>query len=202
MSTLVKIALVLTVALLAASPAGAVTEPKTGTEYPDTLGVEVDGETILLTATGAGLREKTFLKVDVYSIVSYLDCEVEPGDDAARTVLTSDAPKRIQMDLRRSFGRDKLVDTFRDVIGKNYDDTSAFADDLQTFLAYFDRDAQEGDRLVFDYHPGRGLTTILNGEVKGVIDNPEFAQALWTVWFGEKPADKGLRRDLTAQFAR
>ena len=34
------------------------------------------------------------------------------------------------------------------VIEKNYDDTSAFDADMETFQAYFTRDAQEGDIIV------------------------------------------------------
>lgn len=177
---------------LLAGAAGAVTEPKTGVEYPDAI--TVDGAD--LQVTGVGLREKTFMKVDVYTIVSYVADAASLGDDPAMALLTVDAPKRIQMNLRRGFSREKLVNSFSEVIEKNYDDTSAFDADMETFLAYFDRDAQENDTLVFDYAPGTGLRTTLNGEQKGVIANPTFAQALWTVWFGAKPADKGLREAL------
>jgi hypothetical protein len=44
-----------------------------------------------------------------------------------------------------------------------------------------------------------GLTTELNGEVKGTIANPALTEALWTVWFGEKPANKGLRKALSGE---
>jgi hypothetical protein len=181
--------------------ATAVVEPETKTEYPDEIDIEAAGETITLMATGVGLREKTFLKVDVYTIVSYVARDAGLGDDPGHDLRTLDVPKRIQMDLLRGFSRQKLVDSFQDVIDKNYEDTAAFAADLETFLAYFDRDAEDGDRLIFEHVPGRGLTTSLNGEVKGVIDNADFSQALWTVWFGEKPANDGLKRDLTAALA-
>ena len=108
-------------------------------------------------------------------------------------------PKRLQMDLRRGFSREKLVNSFSEVIEKNYDDLSAFEADMAVFMAYFDRDAQEKDRIVFSHVPGTGLVTELNGEVKGTIANPAFSEALWTVWFGEKPADKGLRGALCGE---
>jgi len=182
---------VLCLALLA-GVAGAVTESKTGVEYPDA--VTVDGTE--LHVTGCGLREKTFMKVDVYTIVSYVADTAALGDDPALGIMAEDMARRIQMNLRRGFSREKLVNSFKDVIEKNYDDTSAFAAEMETFLAYFDRDAQENDTLVFDYVPGAGLRTTLNGEVKGVIDSPALARALWTVWFGAKPADNGLKKAL------
>ena len=180
--------------------AGAIVEPETKVEFPDEITVEVAGQAQTLRATGVGLREKTFLKVDVYVIVSYLLAGAVPGDDPGAAVRNLDVPKRIQMSLLRSFSREKLVNSFTEVIEKNYDDTSAFAADLAVFLAYFQRDAEEKDELIFDYVPGQGLTTRLNGETKGVIDNFAFVQALWTVWFGAKPASDGLKRELLSCF--
>jgi len=175
----------------------AITEPKSEAEYPDTVTMTVGGEEVTLEATGVALRERTFMKVDVYTIVSYVAAGTDLGDQPHVTLRTMDAPRRIQMDLRRSFGRDKLVSSFSEVIEKNYDDLTPIADDMATFLAYFDRDAEDGDRIVFSYAPGVGLTTELNGEVKGVIAGQAMAEALWTVWFGDKPADKGMRKALS-----
>ena len=176
--------------------AGAITEPKTKVEYPDQITVTVDGAEVGLKATGVGLREKTFAKVDVYVIVSYVAADAALGDDPGAALRALDAPKRIQMDLRRGFSRKKLIGAFKDVIEKNYQDMSAFETDMATFFEYFDRDAEDGDKIVFDYAPGAGLTTSLNGEIKGNIDNLAFVEALWTVWFGEKPASGGLKKDL------
>jgi hypothetical protein len=182
--------------LLVPALALAITEPESGMQYPDTVTATVAGKSVTMTATGVALREKTFLGVDVYTIVSYVDATADLGDDPAASLRTIDAARRLQMDLRRGFGRDKLVDSFSSVIEKNYDDLSPFAADMATFLAYFDRDAQEDDRIVFEYLPGVGLVTTLNGEVLGTIENPAFTTALWTVWFGDEPADEGMREDL------
>ncbi len=176
-----------------------ITEKKTGTEYPDQITVSVGDQEVTLDATGVGLREKTFLKVDVYTIVSYVVSGADlEGDDLGLALCKLQQPKRLRMDLRRSFSREKLIHAFVEVIEKNYEDTSGFADDLQIFKGYFTRDAQDGDVIIFDYVPGKGLTTTLNGEVKGIIRNPTFAEALWSVWFGKKPANNGLKRDLLA----
>ena len=117
----------------------------------------------------------------------------------AQALQQSKAPKRIQMDLRRSFSRQKLIDSFQKVIEKNYDDTSAFAADMETFFGYFQRDAQEKDQIIFEYVPSGGLSTILNGKRQGTIENPAFVEALWTVWFGDKPADGNLKKALLSK---
>ena len=83
-----------------------------------------------------------------------------------------------------------------DVIEKNYDDLAPLAADMAFFEGYFTRDDQEGDVILFTYLPGAGLTTNLNGEDKGVITNPQFVEALWSVWLAEKPANGGMKKKL------
>jgi hypothetical protein len=187
----------LTVPLLAS----AMVEPDTKREYSDELTVGEGDAQYTLVGTGVALREKTILKVDVYVIASYVCSKAKfEGDENAKAaaLLGLDGNKRLIMDLTRGFSAEKLKGAFSEVIEKNYDDMSAFQDDMDGFLAYFTKDAEEGDNLVFDYQPQVGLTTILNGETKGVINNFEFVKALWTVWFGEKPANGGMKKALVA----
>ena len=193
-----RLALAATAALmLAAVQAAAVVESKTGTEYPDKITITTEAGDLALTATGAALREKTMLKVDVYTIASYVADGVDLGGERAAALWTLEAPKRLRMDLRRSFSREKLINAFREVIEKNYPDTAPFAADMQAFEAYFTRDAQSGDVILFTYLPGVGVTTELNGEVKGTIANPKFTEALWSVWFGNEPVNRDMQAHLS-----
>ena len=181
--------------------AGAIVEPETEMEYDDTVTIETEGASHTLNVTGVGLREKTFMKVNVYVIVSYVAEGTELKGDLGKALLELDAPKMIRMDLVRGFSREKLVNAFKDVIEENYEDQSACAADMETFFAYFKKDAEEKDILIFTYLPGTGLKTVLNGEDQGLITNFEFVKALWTVWFGEDPASDGLKEDLLAKVA-
>ena len=192
----IRCALLLLVALLIPVSAAAIVEPETKTEYPDTLNLTADETPYTLTATGVALREKTFLSIDVYVIVSYVLAGQTFTGDAGVALMHADVPKRLQMDLTRGFSAEKLKNAFKDGVDDNFDDQSAFAADMDRFLAYFQRDAQEGDEIIFDYHPAVGLTTHLNGEVKGVIKNVAFVEALWSVWFGKEPADDDMKEDL------
>ena len=174
----------------------ATTEPDTETVYEDALTVNgVD-----LVVTGVALREKTFLKVDVYTIVSYVKKGASLGENKAAGLLNLEEPKMLQMDLTRGFSNEKLKKAFSEVIEENYDDLSAFQSDMDTFLGYFTADAEEGDKLIFGYCPAEGLTTSLNGTELGVITNVEFMKALWTVWFGAEPANEDMRDNLVAAF--
>jgi len=178
--------------------AGAVVEPKTKTEYPDEVTLEGTDQVVTLRATGVALREKTIMKVDVYTIVGYVDASATLTGDKAEAFIDLLAPKRLQMDLTRGFGVDKLKKSFSDVIKKNFDDMTPFAADMEVFLGYFTKEAEEGDKLVFDFCPMKGLSTELNGEHMGTIENVEFMKALWSVWFGKKPANDGMKEKLLA----
>lgn len=192
------VGLALTVLLAFPLIASAMVESDTEREYPDEINIGVGEAGYTLVGTGVALREKTFLKVDVYIIASYVCSKATFGDDKAAELLALDGNKRLVMDLTRGFSADKLKNAFAEVIEKNYEDMSAFDSDMATFLGYFTKDAEEGDNLVFDYQPQVGLTTTVNGETMGVINNFEFVKALWTVWFGEKPANGGMKKDLVA----
>ncbi len=192
---------VLTLSFLVVSPKAtlALVEPGSEIEYPDEVMLN-DGEVDYnLVITGVGLREKTFLKIDVYAIASYVAEGTELGEEQGLALVVADVPKELRMNILRNFGREKLIKSFSDVINDNYDDTSGFDAEMTTFFDYFVNDAKDGDTLLFSYLPGTGLTTHLNGELKGVITNTAFVEALWTVWFGEDPANKGLRADLLSQ---
>lgn len=173
--------------------AGAIVEPKTGFEYPDQITV---GETTAMSATGVGIREKTFLKFNVYTIVSYVMDGTDLGDNPGEALINFDGPKKLQMDLCRGFSKSKLINAFKDVIDNNYKDQSAFATDMTTFFAYFTRDAEENDKIEFMYSPDNKLVTTVNGQEMGTIDNFEFVKALWSVWFAEKPASDSLKDSL------
>lgn len=187
--------------LLLPLTAGAIVEPDTEMEYDDTVVIDSEVGSHTLTVTGVGLREKTFLKVNVYVIVSYVVEGTKLEGDQGAALLNLDAPKMIRMDMVRGFSCEKLTNSFKDVIEKNYDDLSPFQAEMDEFLALFTKDPEEGDELVFTYLPSAGLKTVLNGEDLGVITNFEFVKALWTVWFGEKPANGGLKEDLLAKVA-
>ena len=188
-----------------ATAAGEFVEPRSQTAFPDRITIANGAGTATLVATGAGLRQRTIMKIDAYAIVSYvsagldLAAAADAGVDPGAAIRVVDAPKRIQLDLKRNAPRDRLIGSLAKAIAANYPDMSAFSDDLAAFRACFDRDGREGDRIVFDYLPDAGLVITLNGEFKGAIAGPAFMEALWSVWFGARPVDERLKQDLTAR---
>jgi hypothetical protein len=61
------------------------------------------------------------------------------------------------------------------------------------------RDVAAGDRCAFMYIPGAGTSLLINGKRQGIVTGAEFAKAYFSIWFGEKPLDAGLKQQLLGQ---
>ncbi len=65
--------------------------------------------------------------------------------------------------------------------------------EINQYAAWLNKDMKKGSVSESIYVPGKGLTLILDGVVKGTIKDKEFARMYYTYSLGEK-ADKKLRR--------
>ena len=65
--------------------------------------------------------------------------------------------------------------------------------EIKQYADWLNQDMKKGSVSESIYVPGKGLTLILNGVVKGTIKDKEFARMYYTYSLGEK-ADKKLRK--------
>ncbi len=85
-------------------------------------------------------------------------------------------------------------------IKDNLDDEAftAVEDRVAQFNALY-RDVQPGDRYALAYIPGQGTTLRLNDKPLGRIEGDDFARAVFAIWLGERPIDKGFKRRLLGE---
>lgn len=179
-----SLALVLSAA--GTSPAHAGT--KQGVTMPDTVSVE--GKTLVL--NGMGLREATFLKVDVYVAGLYL--EAKSSD--ANAILAGDKIKRIHLVFKRDVDRDEMIDALNSAFNKNAGDKKAeLKPHMKTFSGFLAA-LPEGSSMTMTHVPGKGLTVAINGKDKGTVANDDFARVIFAGWLGSKAGDGGLKRQL------
>jgi|GEM_PF-600884 len=196
---LVSIALMVVSCALTVSPVGAadIVEEDTGTGFPQSIALEAGGKTFDLVATGVGLREATFLKVNVYAAASYVAVGFDGGKHPAEALVAADMPKRIVMKFVRDVGADDVSKAYREGLEKNAkNEMKAFAEDLDAFLGFFSKDVKVGDTMTITYVPGIGLSATHNDRSLEAIADPGLARAVWAIWFGKKPVSKNLRRDM------
>ena len=148
----------------------------------------VGGTTLKL--NGMGVRTKTMLKVKVYVAGLYL---ATPSHDAA-AIIATDEPKQVVMHfLYKKVEKDKLTEAWREGFANNSAAAlPALKARLDEFCALWP-DMASGERAVITYIPGTGTRLELNGKEAGVIPGKDFADAMFAVWLGAKPADAGLK---------
>jgi hypothetical protein len=165
-----------------------------GITLPDTMNI---GEKTCRLA-GDGIRKKLFIKV--YAAGLYLD---KPTIDLEE-VINDDQAKAVLMHfVYRKVTADKLNNAWREGFAKNTPGAgSELKKRMANFIALFKDAAVRGDRILFTYRPGQGTTVTFNDRQLGTIPGHDFNRALMKVWFGESPADRGLKESVASALAR
>lgn len=168
-----------------------------GTAYAGTLeGVtlpdaqDVGGHELVL--NGMGLREATFLRVDVYVAGLYLPAKT--ADPA--TILAATEPKRLVMSFVRNLGKGKLAGAWTEGFEKN---SGAAAAEVGPGLASLNgsmEDVKKGDTIVLTYIPDAGTTVTVKGKDAVTIPGEAFQRVLFSIWLGPHPPNAGLREGL------
>ena len=179
------------ISLAIPAPAQEIAESHTGTKFAVKL-----GDTTLL---GTGLRTKTMLKVKVYAAGLYVADSAIAGPlkgkaaspDLYQQLVSGDFHKVIVMKFLRDVSTSQIRDAFRESLGNAGPNT-------ETWLAYFN-DIKTGQEIVISWVPGTGLATKVAGADKAPINDKAFATAVFSIWFGEKPVQEDLKKDLVAR---
>ncbi len=136
---------------------------------------------------GSGLREKYFF--DLYVSALYL---TETSSDA-KSIINADQEMCIRIKLvSDKVTRDKFVETVKEGF-ENSSEGKATESEINGFMEFFSKQFKSGDDIILIYKPGVGVQAFMNGEKLGTQSGLEFKKALWAIWFGDTPADKGLK---------
>ena len=159
-------------------------------------GAEVAGSMLVL--NGAGIRYKAVFKVYVAGL--YLSRKA--GSPEAVTSATG--PKRMRITMLRDIDSGELGKLFSRGIEDNMD-KSAFIKLIpgvmrmsQIFSDH--KKLLAGETFLIDWIPGRGTVLTIKGKVEGEpFKEPEFFNALMSIWLGRSPADWQLKEQLLGQ---
>jgi len=172
--------------VLFAFPAGAA--ELGGVSMADEL--SVNGKQLVL--NGLGLREATWLKVDVYVAGLYL----ERLSSDPEAIIDSDTTKRIAMEFVRKVKRKSIAGAWDEGFEKNAGaEAEALSERVDRLNAYM-IDFKAGDTMSFTHLPGAGVEVVVNGASRGTIEGDDFARVLWRIWLGPEPPNPGLKSGL------
>jgi hypothetical protein len=159
-----------------------------GVSFPE----QIQSEDAVLKLNGLGLRQATFLKVDVYVAALY----VAQTSSDADAILESNTPKEIILHFVRDVGHGDLSKGWDEGFEKNAkSQLPALRERIGAFKGLM-TDLQTGERLRFAYEPGAGVHVDINGTVKGTIAGDDFARALFSIWLGAHPPNADLKTGL------
>jgi hypothetical protein len=164
----------------------------------EVAGVKLDEQIRLgdsdLTLNGAGLRKKLFFKVYVAGL--YLPKRGASASD----ILTSPAPKRVQLVMLRELTAEAFMEALNKGIDANL--TAAEKSAVKARLDGFGQlvlslgKAREGDVFQLD-ETAAGSQLMVNGKAQGKpIAGADFYRALLKVWLGEHPVQDDLKQAL------
>jgi hypothetical protein len=160
-----------------------------GVALPDSVTV---GQTELV-LNGLGLREASMLKVDVYVAGLYL--EQKSSDPGA--ILASDQIKHLHMDfVYKKVATKKITKAWEDGIEANVPDQAASLAAPLAQLNGWMEEMVRGDTMSFTSIPGKGLEVVVKEQRKGLIEDPAFAAAFWSIFLGPEPPNEGLKTGL------
>ena len=159
-----------------------------GVSFPEQ--VQAEGTTLKL--NGLGLRQATFMKVNVYVAALYV---AQPSGDA-NAILESTAPKEIMLHFVRDVSRSDLNKGWDEGFEKNAkDELPVLKERIEAFKGLM-ADMKTDQQLSFLHQPGEGVQVAVDGTVKGTIEGDDFARALFSVWLGSLPPNPELKAGL------
>jgi len=158
-------------------------------------GVTFPGEKVVagktLTLNGVALLKK-FGFVKVYAGGFYCERPVTTAEEA----ITSEQIKQFHLHyLTDKATAVKLREGFVELLEDNNpkEMIDAHRSEIETYTSWYDKDMAPGKTSVTTYEPGKGLTLVWQGEVKGTIPGDEFAQMYFRYVFGDK-ADESITK--------
>jgi hypothetical protein len=157
-----------------------------GVTMPDST--TVDGKTLVL--NGLGLREATFLKIDVYVAGLYLETK---SSDAQAILGATTETKKIVMQFVRNVKQSKMEEAWREGFEKNAGDALAeFEERIGKFLGWIPA-AKTGSTMGLTFLPGKGVQVEIDGAIQGSVPGDDFARLLLSIWLGPDPPNAGLK---------
>ena len=166
------------------------------TAAPQIAGVSLEDKVIYdnydYKLKGAGIRKKLVLKLYVGSL--YTNREAEDTDK----ILKGPVASVIRLDIISGIITSKLM---KETVQEGFDkamegDTSSLQNEIDNFIAVFSEEINKGDQFTFVSLPGVGVTAYKGTEKLTVVLDDKFREVLFSIWLGNDPADKKLKKKM------
>lgn len=148
--------------------------------------VKMGGKTLSL--NGVGLRQATFLNVNVYAGGLYL----ETPSHSAEAIASSDELKTVELYFLRDVEGEKIKGAWAEGFEKNCKTACEAMKPGIAKLQSLTTDMKKGDVMIFNFYPDH-VETKIRGAVVGTIDGKDFSKNMIRCWIGPNPPNAGLK---------
>lgn len=142
---------------------------------------------------GAGVRSKVFMDLYVGSLFT------QQKTKSSQLIIDGDYPSAIRLNITSSMiTASKLTEALHEgfQLATN-GDTRIISDSVEKFIEEtFKEDVKKGDQFTFVSIPNDGLYSYKNETLVDYRNDDAFRKALLSVWLGEKPTDKKLKKKM------
>ncbi len=149
------------------------------------------GKTLLF-LNGTGVRKKFFFKI--YAMGLY----VKKKTSNAQEILNADEPMAVKMRfIYNGISPKKMKHAWLEGFEKStHGNIAPIKNKIDQFNSLFNVKVRKDFIYDLIYIPGKGTEVYLNRKLLGVIKGLDFKKALFGIWLGDKPINKGLRKRL------
>ncbi len=149
------------------------------------------GKTVLF-LNGTGVRKKFWFKI--YAMGLYL----KKKSNNAQEILNADEPMAIRMNfIYNGVSAKKMRNAWNEGFEKStHGNIAPIKDKIAKFNSLFNVEVKKGYVYDLIYSPEKGTSVYLNGKLLGTIKGLDFKKALFGIWIGDKPINKGLKKKL------
>ncbi len=152
--------------------------------------VTFSGEELVM--NGGGLREKFFF--DIYAGVLYL----KGKNNKAASIASADETMAVKVHILSGLmSRKKMASALKSGFEKSTNNnTGPLKDRIEKFIGFVSEEIEVGQVFDMVYEKGKGSVLYKNGVEKGYVEGLDFKKALFNIWLGNNPVDKGLKQEM------
>ena len=159
-----------------------------GLKFPDEM--QVEGKAVVL--NGAGFREGGVNRTKAYAVGLYLESKSKNH----LKILRSKEIKHLVLKFVANVSRESLVEVWSVGFKQHGGEQIGGQNDRLKTLNSYMISLNQGDAAEFTHVAGKGLSVMVKGDPKGVIEGDDFARVFFSIWLDSPPLEFKLRNNL------
>ena len=155
---------------------------------------------LMVLSAGLNASEWTTVSSDTFKLlwkpITYTELQVDSAQSrpANADILDSGYAKRVVIEYKLDVSAERFSDMTQDALADAFDEAelAPYQQDVDRFCSWY-LGVDKGDRYSLAWRPKRGLLLSHNDRELGVIENPDAAAMILSVWLGRAAVSESQR---------